>query len=307
MAAKANHQQKNKTEINKQKPMKTKNKFNLSTAEHKNGKWVVTYDLKEIENFKPTQKQMSSRLNWLRNVDGLRKDEINENWSTGKFGADCISKIFKGDSEFEPMQNQTAEQLKFQSVRRKKKYSEDNGNLCIDRYAAGNDFCYIEKTKRPQEQTVRNIVVYISSSAQGNTDPQRIQEFVYSALNYVEQKQRAGYSVEVWHTKYNERGLKTEVNYTRNVITRTKLKESSQVIDFKRIAAASYPAMHRWIAFRSFCVIDGAKVSDTLGAPIGGTEVVRVINQSYEHPNSLVKIFDFQDYGNNGDKIPNLD
>jgi hypothetical protein len=263
--------------------------------------FIITYDLKEIEQLKIKKSQYSKNLDWLTSKASLAaSNEID--FVTGDYGVKCIDDIFDGSSQFSPEKNKVTDhkKIKQQSIKRRRKYSETDGELNIDRYLMGCDTYYEQKFKRTTQANTNKISVYISSSANGGTDAETIKEFVYDCINYVDRKQKSGYSVEVYHTKYNTNVL--DDRSTPDILTRTKIKEGGQYIDFQRMAAACYPAMHRWIAFRSFA-LTGKKINSSLGYPVGGKTITEKISTHFKTESSLTIVHDFQDWESNNRKL----
>jgi hypothetical protein len=275
-----------------------------SKTEFKNGRYVITYDLQEMKGDKFFKKsQIPKNRKFFQSETDLANTSLsNKNWVAGSYGVGCVDKIYTGSSEFEPKAASQEDQVKYQSIRRKKKYSDVKGKLSIDRYVRGYEDIYTVKAKKPVDAQTSQITAYISSSATGGVDADEIQNFVYDALNLIEQKIKAGFSIEIYHTKFNEDALRDSNHRYFSVITRTMLKEADHYTDFKRVAAASYPAMHRYIAFRSF-LLTGLRVANNLGNPTGGQYIKDAIKESYDSQNKKVVVFDFKEWKSNGQKF----
>jgi hypothetical protein len=263
---------------------------------------AITYDVEELKNweFSSDLKQKNEYYSYLFDAEALNKFDGSSNF--GDYGKESVEKIYAGNSEFEPTYNPMSRiNNPTKSIRRKKKYNDCDGELSIDRYLNGSDFYWMQKTKTEVKGMSNRLSIYISSSANAGNSPEEIKDFVYDVVNKIQDKTNAGYSVEVYHTKYNAGVLSKPKNSKQiaDVITRTKLKEAGQYLDFKRLACACYPAMHRFVAYKSF-LLAGRQLDYGLGYPRSGTSVSVKVNEVWNETAVKTEVYDFQTWLENG-------
>ena len=89
------------------------------------------------------------------------KREENSHWTFGEHGAQTIQNILDGNaSHFDtPKSVKVSEQRLKNSVKRRKKYNEMNGELSVDRVLGGSLTPYRQKTKVDTKQ--RNVSFYL--------------------------------------------------------------------------------------------------------------------------------------------------
>lgn len=227
--------------------------------------------------------------------------EQNRAFNFGAFNAeDCIKRITEGNAEFIPPTGAaTPTQEARQTVRRRKKRNEFDGNICIDSYLSGNSNVYIEKVKRTAEESAP-VDIYLNLGANCKVKADELQKFYNDIIKETYLLVLAGKMVNLYAFTV---GLKVYKN-GNHLIARTQLKESGQPTDYKKIAVLIYPAFYRHVFFKAFHA-SRYKPVNQYGYPMHEEEIIKeALNTAFpETANRELKMYDFKSWQSNGRKL----
>lgn len=227
--------------------------------------------------------------------------KTNDDFNFGSFKAEeCIKRITEGNAEFEqPTGTATPTQETRQTVRRRKKRNEFDGEICLNSYLSGNSNVFVKKIKRTAEQSAP-VDIYLNIGASCKVKAGELQNFYNDIINETYNLVLAGRMVNLYAFTV---GLKT-YNNGNHLIARTQLKESGQPTDYKKIAVVIYPAFYRHVFFKAFHA-SKFLTADQYGYPMHDAEIVKeALNTAFpETVNRELKMYDFISWKSNGKKL----
>jgi len=200
-----------------------------------------------------------------------------ENGNTWTFGnhdpSECIKAISEGNAHFQKPASIKAAAAKARrtSIKRRKKYTEGEGEPQIDRYLANSETPFMMKTKKKASINA-NIDIYINASAKHLITSKTIEEYYKGAILEAYKYVLQGRMLNIYVINTVDKGYKDG----SMSINRTQLKEASHPIDYKRISIAAYPAFFRYVIFKSYGFAK-SKPASNMGTPIHNEEKVKKI------------------------------
>jgi len=280
----------------------------MNTERHTNpvkkGKGLIgiNFTVKEALNFVP-KKPKTHRIFQRLEI----KMKNGDSWSFGDYNAEeCMTAIEEGTSQFDKPADlkQAKAQARRNSVKRRKKYTEFDGEPSAERFLGGSQTPFVRKSK--SKSSVRtNIDIYINASASFDVGSHTLKEYYYEAIKEAYKYVLQGRMVNVYAVNIVDWAYKTN----ESAVMRTQLKESGKPVDFKRMALAAYPAFFRQIMLRAYLLAEEEhkiEANGSLGKPVHETKTaMKYINTAFktESKGKQVLFFDLQQWQANGKKF----
>jgi len=252
---------------------------------------VVSFDINEAIN----SREQEAKRHDLKITNG-------DAWAFGEHDPkECIKAISEGNAHFQKPASIKAAAAKARrtSIKRRKKYTEGEGEPQIDRYLSNSETPFMMKTKKKASINA-NIDIYINASANALTTSEMIEEYYKGAILEAYKYVLQGRMLNIYVINTVEKAYKDG----STGIQRTQLKEASHPIDYKRISIAAYPAFFRYVFFKSYAFAK-SKPTSHMGYPIHNeTKVKKIIAAAFpDGENREILYFDIDSWQKNGKKF----
>jgi len=251
----------------------------------------------EGDDLKPHIKEAQEMFN--------KRVKENNSFAFGSYkAADCIERIETGNSIFEQPASLTklTKKARQQTVKRRKKYTEFEGEPQLERYLEGSETPFQTKTKRTSNQSI-NIDIYIHIGTSGGVNADLLAEYYSDAITEAYKYILQGRNVNVYAI---DTGTEAYENGSSSII-RTCLKEAGKPVDFKRISCAMYPAFFRHYFFNALFFAP-VKPASSFGRAIHDLKKIEKLCKTFPDYNDSkeVLLFDFKAWQDNGKTMPEI-
>lgn len=155
-------------------------------------------------------------------------------------------------------------------MKRKKSFSEDGGELNIDRFMSGEPEYWQRSIKQPKKNVVKLFINYAVGAA---TDTEVFTKNVIAAVVIVDILRSANVSSEVWIGALGRR-QKHRLHLTGVFC---KLKSANDPVDFSRLLSCSAPALFRYWTFSAWLnLLAGSHMTDGYGNVLDNHEAKEI-------------------------------
>lgn len=262
---------------------------------------LVSYKPSDLHEYKIDESGSSNFSKY--NVTAEQK--VEDSWMYGDQSSAQLQNIIDGKSKFEQPKKSEMRNSKGISVKRRKKFSEFDGEVCIDRYMSGAIDPYVKKTRKKFKS--KSIEIYIHMGISGGNSHSKISTFLRACTTEIHYYTKAGFNVTIYSCigSTNTGKLKGK---NADCFTRSKIKEGNKYLDFQRLATTNYVGYFRHFGLKSLIygmtTVEGATCSSGLGQPMSSSAVREIIEKNYGRNKNLL-MFDFNDY-QRSKKLPEL-
>lgn len=155
-------------------------------------------------------------------------------------------------------------------MKRKKSFSEDGGELNIDRYMSGEPEYWQRSIKQPKKHVVK---IFINYAVGADTDTEVFTKNVIAAVVIVDILRLANVNSEVWIGALG-RKQKHGLHLTGVFC---KLKSANDPVDFSRLLSCSAPALFRYWTFSAWLnLLAGSVMTSGYGKILNNNEAEEI-------------------------------
>lgn len=160
-------------------------------------------------------------------------------------------------------------------VKRKRTFSEDGGDLNIDRYMSGDIAMWENMSRRPQKTAIK---IMINGTVSGDVSPETFLRGMIQLVAFLDILNAAGISSEVWYVPVGDKTNKI----TQRVALFAKIKGANEPLDIQKMLSIGLPALFRYYTFRIWCNIPAGEPISGFGRVLDNPAEVNWIKERYD-------------------------
>lgn len=182
--------------------------------------------------------------------------------------AGVLEELYLKNPELRELENRACK------AKRKRRFSESDGELNIDRYMSGDSAMWEQMSSRPEKTAVK---ILFNGVLDAGANSEHFMKTTVKMAAFLDILNAAGVSSEVWYCTAvygaNE-GIKQS-------IVACKIKSANEPLDIQKMLSAGVSAVLRYYTFRVLANIPAGKLHASVGAPVS-VEYLKWFKEKYE-------------------------